>query len=213
MIGSWLMIFALTFGAFAIAAFTMRLPREGFAVFGAFLLLGVVGYSFQGSPELPGAPKQPDRARDQQSGEAMVDARQAVFGTTVMPQYLVLSDGLARNGKFADAAALLRGGLRQSPDDVEAWVALGMALTAHADGVVTPASFYAYGRARGLDPANPAADLFLGNSFLQTGNVLAARDTWAGLLANSPDDAPWRAGLEERLERLDEIIARAPMLQ
>ena len=213
MIGGWLAILALALAAFAIAAFTLRLPREGFAVFGAFLLLGVVGYSFQGSPGLPGAPKQPDRAREQQSGEAMVDARQALFGSIAMPQYLVMSDGLARNGKFADAAATLRGGLRQNPDDVEAWVALGMALTGHADGAVTPASFYAYGRARVLDPANPAADLFLGNSFLQSGNVLAARDTWARLLANSPEDASWRPGLEQRVERLDQMIANAPMLQ
>ena len=92
-------------------------------------------------------------------------------------------------------------------------MALGMALTGHADGTVTPASFYAYGRARVLDPANPAADLFLGNSFLQSGNVLAARDTWAQLLANSPEDASWRPGLEQSVERLDQMIANAPMLQ
>ena len=35
MIGGWLAILALALVAFAIAAFTLRLPREGFAVFGA----------------------------------------------------------------------------------------------------------------------------------------------------------------------------------
>ena len=44
-------------------------------------------------------------------------------------------------------------------------------------------------------------------------HVLAARDTWAQLLANSPEDASWRPGLEQRVERLDQMIANAPMLQ
>ena len=144
----------------------------------------------------------------------MVEARRALFDETrPKPDYLMLSDGFARRGKFDEAAGMLRKGLQDNPDHLEGWLALGMALTGHADGFVTPAAAYAYGKAREIDPANPGADFFLGFSLLQTGQIVAARDTWARLLENSPEDAPWREEIEARVARLDQMIANAPMLQ
>lgn len=214
MIGAWLAILALALVSFAIAAFTLRLPREGYAMFGAVLVLGLVGYAWQGSPGQPGSPKQADLQAEQQSGEDMVEARRQLFDPVrPKPDYLMLADGFARKGQFDDAASALRGGLRNNPDHLEGWLALGMALTGHADGVVTPAAYYAYGKARALDPANPGADFFLGFSFLQSGEIIAARDAWTRLLENSPEDAPWRPEVETRVAQLDEMIANAPMLQ
>jgi len=211
--GSWLGVLALAMAAFALAAFMLRLPREGFAVFGAALLFGLAGYAWQGSPGQPASPKAP-AADVSQSGEAMVEARRALFDEMrPKPDYMMISDGFARRGRFAEAAGLLRGGLNENPDHLEGWLALGMALTGHADGFVTPAAAYAYGKAREIDPANPGPDFFLGASLLQTGQIRAARDTWAGLLERSPDDAPWREDLEARIARLDQMIANAPMLQ
>lgn len=212
--GGWLAVLSLTLVSFAIAAFMLRLPKQGFAVFGAVLLFGLVGYAWQGSPDQPGSPKQPDPASEQQSGEQMVEARKQLFdGAAPKPDYLVLSDGYARRGKFSEAAQLLRKGLNDNPDHLEGWLALGMALTGHADGFVTPAAAYAYGKARSIDPLNPGADYFLGFSLLQSGQIVAARDTWASLLERSPEDAPWRPGLASEVARLDDMIARAPMLQ
>ncbi|BDI60790.1 tetratricopeptide repeat protein [Qipengyuania nanhaisediminis] len=214
MIGGWLAILALALAAFAVAAFTLRLPREGYAVFAAALLFGLAGYAWQGSPGQPASPRAGDAAPDRQSGENMVTARRQLFDDSApKPDYLVLSDGYARRGKFADAAGLLRRGLNDNPDHLEGWLALAMALTGHADGVVTPASYYAFGKARNIDPANPGADFFLGFAFAQSGEIRAARDTWARLLANSPEDAPWRAEVESRVAQLDQMIANAPMLQ
>ncbi|MEM1050552.1 MAG: cytochrome c biogenesis factor [Pseudomonadota bacterium] len=214
MIGQWLAILALTTVSFAIAAFYLRMPRQGFAVFGAVLLLGLVGYTWAGSPGQRGSPKQPEPQVEQQSGEAMVEARRALFDTArAKPDYLTLSDGFARRGKFDDAAGLLRKGLRENPEHLEGWLALGMALTGHADGFVTPAANYAYGKAREIDPANPGPDFFLGTSFLQSGEIIAARDVWGRLLENSADDAPWKPEIEARVARLDQMIANAPMLQ
>lgn len=211
--GGWLGVLALAFASFAIAAFTLRLPREGFAVFGAALVFGLAGYAWQGSPSQPGSPKAAETTRDQ-SGEEMVEARRALFDPTrPKPDYLVLSDGFARRGQFDDAAGMLRKGLNDNPEHLEGWLALGMALTGHADGFVTPAAAYAYGKAREIDPQNPGADYFLGFSFLQTGQVRAARETWANLLERSPEDAPWREELEARVAGLDRMIANAPMLQ
>lgn len=209
----WLGVVFVAVFAFAIAAFALRLPRQGWAVFGAILLLGMAGYAWQGAPTQPSSPKAANlEAPD--SGEEMVEARRALFNSVQSkPDWLMLSDGYARRGRFDDAAKALRGGLNKSPNNLEGWLALGMALVGHADGNVTPAASYAYSQARQLDPANPAADYFLGFSYLQTGQVRAARSVWGSLLDRSPEDAPWREELEARVGRLDEMIANAPMLQ
>lgn len=212
MIG-WLGIVVLALAAFALAAFVLRLPREGWAVFAAILLLGITGYAWQGSPNQSGSPKA-QSAETQQSGEEMVEARRALFDPVkAKPDWLTLSDGYARRGRFDEAAKALRGGLNGNPDHLEGWLALGMALVGHSDGNVTPAASYAYSQARQIDPSNPAADYFLGFSYLQTGEVRAARSVWGSLLDRSPEDAPWREELESRVERLDQMIANAPMLQ
>ncbi len=213
MIGGWLAVGALALAAFALAALLLRLPREGFTLFGAVLVFGLAGYAWQGQPGQPASPKTPTTAAGTQ-GEAMVEGRAALFERTLPPpNYLLTSDAFARRGQFADAAALLRGGLEDNPNDLESWLALGLALVGHADGFVTPAALQAFSRAKAIDPEHPGAEYFLGFAYLQSGEVRAARNVWAGLVANSPPDAPWREGLEAEIARLDDMIARAPMLQ
>lgn len=213
MIEGWMAVSALALAAFAFAVLVLRLPREGLTLFGAVLVFGLAGYAWQGSPAQPSAPRPPVAAAGAQ-GEAMVEGRTALFERTTPPaDYLVTSDAFARRGQFADAATLLQKGLRDNPRDLEAWLALGMALVGHADGFVTPAAVQAFGRAKAIDPAHPGAEYFLGFAYLQSGEVVAARNVWAGLVENSPPDAPWREGLAAEVARLDDMIARAPMLQ
>jgi cytochrome c-type biogenesis protein CcmH len=213
MIGGWLAVAALALVAFAAAVLLLKLPREGFTLFGAVLVFGLAGYAWQGSPGQPTASKAPTSVAGEQ-GEAMVEGRAALFDhSQPPPDYLVTSDAFARRGQFADAAGLLQKGLAQNPRDLEGWLALGMALVGHADGFVTPAALQAFGRAKAIDPAHPGAEYFLGFAYLQSGEIVAARNVWAGLVQNSPPDAPWREGLEAEVARLDDMIARAPMLQ
>lgn len=209
----WIAVILLALAAFALAALVLRLPREGYALFGSVLLFGLAGYAWQGSPELRGSPKAA-MIEAPRSGEDMIEARKSLFDEgRPKPNYLITSDAYARRGKFDDAAGLLRRGLTENPDHLEGWLALAMALTAHADGFVTPAAIEAYGRARAIDSANPAADFFLGFAFLQSGEIRRARAVWADLLERSPEDAPWRADLAARVVQLDAMIANAPMLQ
>ncbi len=213
MIGGWLAVGALALAAFGFAVAALRLPREGYALFGAALVFGLAGYAWQGAPGQPAAPRQAAAAASNQ-GEAMVEGRAALFDRTLPPpNYLLTSDAFARRGQFADAAALLRGGLDTNPGDQESWLALGLALVGHADGFVTPAALQAFGRARAIDPGHPGAEYFLGIAYLQSGEVRAARNVWAGLVERSPPDAPWSAALAAEVARLDDMIARAPMLQ
>lgn len=213
MIAGWLAVGALALAAFAFAVLVLKLPREGMTMFGAVLVFGLAGYAWQGSPGQPAASKS-GAVEEGQNGAEMVDGREGLFDRTVPPpSYLVTSDAYARRGQFGDAAALLQRGLKDNPRDLESWLALGMALVGHADGFVTPAAVQAFGRAKAIDPRHPGAEYFLGYAYLQSGEVVAARNVWAGLLKNSPLDAPWVDGLKAEVARLDDMIARAPMLQ
>jgi len=212
MVGAWLAVAALALAAFAFAVLVMKLPRHGLTLFGAALVFGLAGYAWQGSPGVPSAPKAPATQLDD-LGEEMVEGRAALFDGSRTPDYLVTSDAFARQGRFGDAAGLLQKGLRDNPNDLEGWLALGLALVGHADGFVTPAAVQAFARADAINPRHPGAAYFLGNAYLQSGEVVAARNVWKGLLDRSPPDAPWREGLAADVARLDDMIARAPMLQ
>jgi cytochrome c-type biogenesis protein CcmH len=193
--------------AFALGAFALRLPRSGYALFGAALMFGLAGYALQGSPGQAGAPKSASvRARD--AGVALVDARREMFGPAPPSQYVTVADGFARRGQFADAAGILRASLDESPNDAEAWVALANALVENADGQVTPAALLAFERAERADPASPAPGFFLGVALIGAGRPAEARQLWAGMLERAPAEAPWREALAERLERLDGLIAQ-----
>lgn len=212
MIG-WISVIALSLATFAFAAFALKLPRQSWALFGTVLCLGLAGYAWQGVPEQASSPKA-EAAETSRSGEAMVQARAELFNPVqVKPAYLITSDAFARRGQFDDAAGALRKGLKDNPNHLEGWLALAMALTGHADGTVTPPALYAYNRAQALDPANPGPGFFLGISYLQTGDVRKARAAWGELLDRSPEDAPWRPEIEQRVAALDRMIANAPMLQ
>ena len=46
---TWLPILALAVLAFLIVAFVFRLPKSGWAMFGAVLMFGLAGYALQGA--------------------------------------------------------------------------------------------------------------------------------------------------------------------
>ena len=205
---SFLPVIALAVLAFLFAAFALKLPRSGWTLFGAALLFGLTGYALQGSPGQAGAPTAA-RVDPSGTGEAMVEARRAMFDPGVPPaRFITLADGYARRGQFADAAAILRGAVRENPRDPEAWLALGNALVEHADGRITPAAIEAHTRAGRADPEHPGAPYFTGLALIREGRPAEARQAWAAALEALPADSPWRDQFAERLEVLDMMLAR-----
>jgi cytochrome c-type biogenesis protein CcmH len=204
---SFVPIILVAIAAFAIAVLVLRLPRAGWTLFAAALLFGLAGYALQGSPGEAGAPK---AVADQPAdvGVQLVEARRELFGPASPSQFVTLADGFARRGQFADAAGILRGSLDKNPNDPEAWLALANALVENAEGQLTPAAMYAFSRAEQADAASPGPGFFLGVALINSGRPMEARKLWADMLARSPADAPWRAGLKERLDRLDVLIAQ-----
>jgi len=202
----WIAIVVLAVCAFALAAFWQRLPRSAWTLFASALVFGLAGYAWQGSATQEGSPKAA-MAQEPRSGEQMVDTRRALFDASdPKPDYLMLSDGFARRGQYDDAAGLLRQGLADNPRHAEGWLALGQALIEHGEGFVTPPARYAFDRAYQADPGNPAAPFMLGFAYLRSGDAREGRAVWAQLLAETPQDAPWREDLELRIEALDAMI-------
>ena len=204
---TWVLIFALALAAFGALAWLLR-GRKGWEAVAAALLLGIAGYGLQGSPGQPGAPKPP--AQDVASNPAeLVKARQALSGkgAVASDNWIVVGDALARNGEYANAAAVLLGAVEKDPRNGEAWLAMANALTAHADGQLTPASLYAFRHAGDAAPDNPGPPFFLGLALAQSGRLAEARQIWTELLQRSAADAPWRPDLENRLKQLDAFIA------
>ena len=207
---TWALVILTALAAFALAVL-LRAPRKGWEAIGAALLVGIAGYAFQASPGLPGAPKEGAEQEAAKSGAALVEARQQLAQAQASGQglnrWMVIGDALARNGQYGEAAGVILGAVEKEPKNADAWLALANALVGHAEGNLTPAALYAFGRAAQSDPMHPGPPFFLGLALAQSGKLTEARGIWADLLARSPQDAPWRADLAERLQRLDAFIA------
>lgn len=206
----WIPVILLVLAVFLVAAFVLKLERRSWTTLGAVLAFGLAGYALQGSPDLPAAAKEAV-AKTAQSGEAMVAARRSLFSPSQpVPSWLMVSDAFARQGRYMEAAQLLRSGLGANPGFGEGWLALANALVEHAGGQVTPASLMAYGKAEEAMPGNPGPAYFLGVALLRSGMPLEARRVWADLLDASPPDAPWREDLAGRIGQLDAMLAQMP---
>lgn len=206
---TWVLILLVGAAVFAALAFVLKMPRGGWELAGAALLVGIAGYALQGNPAMPGAPKAPienKRAAD----EAMIKQRQQMGDAFAQGQsWLILADGLARQGQYGAAADVLRKGVQQFPKDADLWVSLGNALVGHSDGLITPSAQFAFQKAATIAPDHPGPPFFMGLALAQSGRLAEARSIWAELLQRSPADAPYRADLSERIQRIDAMLAMA----
>jgi cytochrome c-type biogenesis protein CcmH len=211
---TWVMVAVLAVAAFAALALVFKVPRRAFEAVGSALLLGIAGFALQARPQQPGAPK-PPALTEAKGGAELVAARQALASDPSAPpaSWITIADAFARNGQYSDAAGVLLGAVEKDPKNADAWLALGNALIAHADGQVTPAALHAYSRAAKADPAHPGPSFFLGLALAQNGRLEEGRGLWADLLARSPAEAPWRQDLAERLARLDAFMAAQAQTQ
>jgi len=205
---TWVFVIGLAVVVFGAIAFLFRVPRSGWEVIGAAVLLGVAGYAFQGSPGQPGAPKASAERVSGNPAAAIAEREKLAASDVAGDKHVIIADALARHGQYADAAEVLRGAVEEDRANAPAWLAMGNALVAHADGTISPAAIYAYGQAARAAPGSPGPAFFLGMALIQSGRLGEGRAIWADLLARSPKDAPWRGDLEKRLAELDAFVAR-----
>lgn len=205
----WLIAAAFAFCLMALLIAVGRIPRMSWELTAAAVLLGLAGYAWQGSPGLPGQPKMASASTDMgKFDEQLAERRRGMaerYGKA--GQWLMLSDGLGRQGKTKEAANVLLAGLKQTPNDPNLWLGLGNALIAHAGGVVSPSADFAYRRAMTLDPDAPAPPYFYGLALVRAGQLQAAKELWAPLAARAPEGSEIRAELELSIARIDAMLA------
>ena len=195
----WLILGVLV--ALGLAVFRLLGLRGPMLQLGAAAMLaGAAGYALQGRPGLAGSPR---AAAASAQVLPLTGPRNAFFGQfTRTGHWLMMSDSMARKGRTADAAGLLRSAVREHPNDVALWVGLGNALVDHA-GVVTPAAQLAYERAMELAPGHPAAPFFFGVALARSGDRAGAVAMWRQVLAEAPADASWRPLVEDSIAALE----------
>ena len=194
----WIALVALV--ALAIGAFRLLGLRGAMLqLAAAALLLGASGYALQGRPGLSGS-RPAAVAADKVI--PLTRLRNAFFGEFAHSgHWLLMSDSMARKGRTADAAGLLRSAVREHPTDPALWIGLGNALVDHA-GMLTPAAEFSYRRAIELAPDHPAAPFFLGLARARSGDRAGAVALWRQVLSDAPADASWRPQVEDAVAAL-----------
>ncbi|RVU06125.1 cytochrome C biosynthesis protein [Novosphingobium umbonatum] len=203
----WVVMLGLALAVLAVLLWLLRGKQAGWEALAAALMLGMAGYALQGSPNVPSAPKVAT-VPAHQSADAMVQLRQKMEGSDpTANKWLVVGDALARQGQYGDAVTILRGAVQAQPNFGEGWLALGNALVGHAQGNLSPAALYAFRKAAAAEPKSPAPAFFLGLAMAQAGRFDETKGLWAQSLAQTPPDAPWRGELEDRMVKLDKLLA------
>lgn len=202
----WLMLIAIG-GVIAVALWALRVPRVAWTSVGAALMLAATGYALQGKPDLPAHPATPASASTAAIEPDEAEMRDQFFGHYHNGMaFLGAADALMRAGEPRSAARATLGGVQQFPENVALWTALGRALAAADGGTVSPASAYAFNRAIQLAPNHPGPHYFLGLAYIGAGQAQAARAQWQLALQLTPENAPYRDKLTERLKLLDQFM-------
>lgn len=186
-----------------------RLPRSSLEYLGAALLLGIAGYAWQGSPNLPGSPTPPKRSDTLPGKDFPRTPEGMVAQVGGDADVMAAAQNLHDRGMDAYAIAIIRAGLNRHPKSADLWVGLGNALVVYADGMISPAARLAFERAATLDPDHPGPPYFLGLAYAQAGQMQQAQQTWEALLARAPAGASWRPEVEQRLAELRAMQAQA----
>jgi cytochrome c-type biogenesis protein CcmH len=175
----------------------------------AAILLPAVGLGFYLSFGSPGVPSQSAFARvdtplGAQSITSLVKQVEAHLASNPNDGagWEVLAPVYMRLGRFDDAAEAWRKTIAFKGDSAERESALGEALVATANGVVSDEALAAFQKAVAADPHEPKANYFLGLADEQAGRREAAVAKWRALLDGAPPDAPWAAFVRESLARV-----------
>ena len=206
-----LVALVLAAATFAGLIWRARSDRRAGVLLLAALLVASLGYVVQGSPFLAGSPT-PPRA-NHPAADPLFAAERTIWLGKVGPEadLLASADNLIARGSPDYAVGILRSAIERTPKNMDLWLGLGNALATYADGNVTPAARYAFGRAAALAPRHPAPPYFLGLAYAAAGDFDTADRIWRALLAETPPDAPYRKLIELRIEMLTRLRGMAGM--
>jgi len=166
-----------------------------------------LGFYFKlGSPDVPdqSAFARVDTAPSQQSVASLVSQVEAHLASNPNDGagWEVLAPVYLRMGRADDAVVAWRKAIALNGVSPARDAALGEALVAAANGVVTDEAKQAFQKAAAGDPHDAKAGYYLGLADEQDGNSTAAAAKWRTLLAQAPPDAPWADFVRAALARV-----------
>ncbi len=176
-------------------------------------------YLHLGSPHLPGQPLA-SRAIAPNGDEQLVNLAgmlQAKLNTDPSDPkaWALLGKIDGQLGRYQESAAayataIARHQVRGDAPEADLQSLYGEALSASADGQVTPKAKAAFVAALALDPKEPRARFYLALSDYQAGNIDMALKQWVALEAESSPDAPWRQALADQIDAAAKQLGRDP---
>ncbi len=183
--------------------------RRRIAALAAIVVVPAVALGFYlrlGSPDVPdqSAFARINGAPAHQSIESLVSQVEAHLASNPNDGagWEVLAPVYLRMGRAEDAVAAWRRAIALNGDTPPRESALGEALAAAANGVVTDEAKQSFQKAAAGDPHDAKAGYYLGLADEQDGNNAAAAAKWRALLAQAPPDAPWAGFVREALARV-----------
>lgn len=190
----------------------------------AFIPLMSLGlYSYYGSPDLPSAPAS---ARVQPGIEnqsidqliAKVEEHLAENPNDARG-WEVLAPALRRLGRHQGAARAFRRVIEIEGPTAQRLSMLGETLMFANNGIISAEARKAFTSATAMDANLPDPRFYLGVASLQDGDKTAALATWRKILADSPEDAPWRGEVAAQIAKVEGIalpsvpLASGPLAQ
>jgi len=129
--------------------------------------------------------------------------------------WTLLAEAEAKLGRYQESAdaygeAIARHRARGETPDAELQSLYGEALTAAADGQVTPTAQAAFAAALALDAKEARARYYTALAQVQAGHLDAALSQWVALENDSPAEAPWRGVLAGQIETTAKQLGRDP---
>jgi cytochrome c-type biogenesis protein CcmH len=179
-------------------------------------LVGMLFYLKLGSPDVPGQSvftRSNEAEQDRSIGSLVSQVENHLArNPNDGPGWEVIAPVYLRLGRYADAVMARKRAIEFNGDSPARESNLGEALVAAADGVVTDEAKTAFEHAVAGDAQNPKARFFLGVADEQDGNRDAAAQKWRALLADAPNDAPWRDFVTAALARVtgEAVVPEGP---
>jgi cytochrome c-type biogenesis protein CcmH len=183
--------------------------------------LSAVLYGRLGRPDLPATPfaERSDRADAAANGGAADASRVPPVETMIgrleervaaapddLEGWLRLARAYEMSENPAKAAGAYERAVALDGRRAELHAGLAEASILAAGGVVTEKARGALERALALEPGNPRARFYQGLALLQRGERRPALELWAGLVGDTPADAPYLAMLRARVTALAEEL-------
>ncbi len=168
-------------------------------------------YAELGSPTLPSEPLSARLAEDpaKSSVEELVARAEAHLAAN--PEdgrgWDVLAPIYMRGGRFANSVMAYRNAIRLVGETGDRFAGLGEAIASAANGLVTADAQAAFRRAVEIEPANPKASFYLATALAQEGKLQQAVAAWKDMVANLPEDSPWRPAAQQAIAEVERIAA------